>query len=145
MAFSPQPTGRPHSPAELIAHDDAPAVDRDRDRDEAAAEYDDGGRPEPVEADRDENERPGQEVEAESIAELDPALAEVHEIDEGDDEDREEGAADQPAPAVAPRRPGDQEVGGARRDHARPDGARQGQRAGGGEQRALSAAGLDQR
>ena len=46
----------------------------------------------PFEAERDEDERERRRVVAEPVAELDPALREVHEVDERDEADREDRA-----------------------------------------------------
>ena len=61
---------------------------------------------ESLEAERDEDERERRGVVAEAVAELDPALAEVHQVDERDDDDREDRAGHEPAPPEATPGPG---------------------------------------
>ena len=86
---------------------------------------------------RDEDERERHEVVAEAVAELDPALAEVHEVDERDQRGsrgrpRSRGGA---APAPQDRRDRE-EVGRAREEQAHPGVARHGEGAVGVEQAA---------
>ena len=60
---------------------------------------------------RHEDQRERHEVVAEAVAELDPALAEVHQVDEGDREDGDDSAGDDPARARAAQGGDRQQVG----------------------------------
>ena len=82
------------------------------------------------------DERERDDVVAEAVAELDPALAEVHQVDHDDEEDRERRSRDQPAPPVAAQGREREQVGGAGEEDAHADVARDGQRTGQVEQAA---------
>src|SRR3990172_11514925 len=63
------------------------------------------------------------EVVAEAVAELDPALAEVHEVDDGDRCERQGGAGDEARPAKLEEGGQDEQIGRARQEDAHPDRA----------------------
>src|SRR3954454_480397 len=106
------------SPAKDVPPDDAPQVHGDRDADQGQSQQADAvpaGHP-----NRDEGQGERDEVVAEAVPELDPALAEVHEVDEGDDDHRDEGPGDQPR-AAAPEGRQQEEVGRAGEQDAHAD------------------------
>ena len=78
----------------------------------------------PVEPEQRERRR----VVAESVAELDPALAEMHEVDGQDHGDRERGARDDPAAADGGQGRDGEQVRRTRHEHAHPRVARDGER-----------------
>ena len=81
-------------------------------------------------AERDEEQGERREVVAEPVAELDPALAEVHEVDERDRDDREDGAGDERGCGRSRRSDRDgEQVRRARQQDAHPGVARDRERA----------------
>ena len=64
------------------------------------------------------------EVVAEAVAELDPALAEMHQVDEGDRDDCNRGAGDQAGPRKSQQRRDRQQISGAGQQQAHPDRVR---------------------
>src|SRR5579859_3845849 len=88
-----------HSTSEQVPPRHAPEVDENRGGDEGDREP---ARPcAACDAEGDERQGEHDEVVAEAVAELDPALAEVHEVDEGDPDDRDEPAGRESGPAPA--------------------------------------------
>src|SRR5262245_20417478 len=81
------------SPSEEVPPDDAPQVDEHREHDQHI-----GAQPKPAVAslrpEGDERQRERHEVVREAIAPLHPALAEVRQVEQGDEDDRDDAAAD---------------------------------------------------
>ena len=81
----------------------------------------------------------GAAVVAEAVPELDPALAEVHEVERGDGHDRDDGAGHDPVPPEPAEDRDGEQVCRARQQDAHPRVARDGQRAADVEQPAHGA------